>query len=402
MRSLTPSQQEAVDKFNRLKVGALFMACGTGKTQTAVAIVNSVEGVDLLYWLCPCRVKDNLEAELAKCECRYNARIVGIESIGCSDRIYTEERSLLETAKKDGKRIVMVVDESIKIKNLKARRTRRILTLSEFAEYKLILNGTPVTKNIIDIYAQMQFLSNKILDLSYLEFRDRYCTYYQVKKGYRIKKTVITGFTNVDHLLSVIAPYVYNCELELKVGKLYNVEHWSMTYDEECAYDELKRELLYLYQDYDGEVNMLAVLSKLQHFYAVCEDKFRVLDELVTDKAIVFCKYKVSAEQVSARYPKAMVLTYGKGSFGLNLQMYNRIIFFDKTFDYSFREQSEGRIYRNGQTLDCEYYDLTGDVGLEDLIDACINKKESLVNHFKEEGNRIKTKDDLKKALEKL
>ena len=83
-----------------------------------------------------------------------------------------------------------------------------------------------------------------------------------------------------------------------------------------------------------------------------------------------------------------MVLTYGTGSLGLNLQEYNRIIYFDKTFDYSFREQSEGRIYRNGQKLNCEYFDLTGEVGLEGIIDRCIYNKESLVNYFKKYSNK--------------
>jgi SNF2 family DNA or RNA helicase len=397
MRTLTTNQAEAVEKFNRLKVGALFMACGTGKTQTAVSIINGVDDVDLLYWLCPCRVKDNLKAELEKCGCKYQARIIGIESIGCSDRIYLEEEALLKNAGK----VFLVCDESIKVKNLRAKRTRRILDLAQYSEYRLILNGTPVTKNIIDIYAQMQLLSPKILPYSYVEFRNRYCTFYQIKKGYRIKKTVITGHANVDHLLSVIKPYVYQCDLELKIERRYHVCHWAMTRDEANAYAELKEQLLCEYQDFEGEVNMLAVFSKLQHSYALCEDKFDELEKVMTDKTIVFCKYKVSEEEVRRRYPNAMVLTYGKGSFGLNLQKYNSIVFFDKTFDYSFREQSEGRIYRNGQTLDCEYYDLTGDVGLERLIDDCIAKKEGLVNHFKKMGNKV-TKENLEEVLKTL
>ena len=397
MRELTANQAEAVEKFKRLKVGALFMACGTGKTQATVSIINSVDDVDLLYWLCPCRTKDNLQAELEKCGCRYPARIVGIESIGCSDRIYLEEMEHL----KQFKRVFMVCDESIKAKNLKAKRTRRILELAKHSDYRLILNGTPVTKNIIDIYAQMRILSPKILPYSYLEFRNRYCTYYQVKKGWRIKKTVITGFANVDHLLSVIRPYVYQCELELKVEKRYHVCNWSMTLEEELDYRALKEQLFEEYRDYEGEINMLAVFSKLQHSYCLCAEKWEELDAIMTDRTIVFCKYKASEAAVKERYPDTVVLTYGKGSFGLNLQKYNRVVYFDKTFDYSFREQSEGRIYRNGQTLDCEYYDLTGDVGMERMIDDCIEKKETLVNYFKKMGNKV-TKENLKEVLEKL
>lgn len=383
MRDLTINQQQAIEKLQRLKVGALFMACGTGKTQTAVALINSVPDVDCLYWLCPCQVKETLETELEKCGCKYKAHIMGIESIGCSDRIYLEELEYV----KQFKRVFMVADESIKIKNMRAKRTQRIMHLGRFAEYKVILNGTPVTKNICDIYAQMQFLSPKILPYTFYRFRDRYCTYTQHKRGGRVTKTIITGYANIDHLLSLVKPYVFQCNLELKVEKKYHVRYWNMTWEENEAYRNLKACLFYEYINRNEEENLLAIFSKLQHSYCLSSEKWEILDELLTDKSIVFCKYIDSRNEVQRRYPDAVVLTYGKGSFGLNLQRYNRIIYFDKTFDYSFREQSEGRIYRNGQTLDCEYFDLTGDIGLERMIDECISKKESLVNHFKKQGN---------------
>lgn len=390
MRTLTESQSAAVEKLTRLKVGALFMACGTGKTQTAVALVNSVPDVDCLYWLCPCQVKENLLVELEKCGCKYEPHIIGIESIGCSDRIFMEELEYVQQFR----RVFMVLDESIKIKNARAKRSKRILQLAQHAEYRIILNGTPVTKNIMDIYTQMQFLSPKILPFkNWYKFRDSYCKTTTYKRGGVIQKTVITGYANVDHLLSLIKPYVFTCNLELKVDKKYHVLHWYLDYDEEEAYKELKSELFANYSEDTSDVNILAILQKLQHFYACARNKWRLLDEYLTEKTIVFCKYHKSRDEVMARYPNAKVLTYGTGSFGLNLQEYHRIIYFDKTFDYAFREQSEGRIYRNGQTLDCEYYDLTGDVGLEQMIDRCIQNKEGLVQHFKKQG---------KKAIEQL
>lgn len=386
MRKLTKSQTEAVEKLQRLKVGALFMACGTGKTQTAVALVNSVPDIDCLYWLCPCQVKDNLKEELEKCGCKYEPHIIGIESIGCSDRIYLEELEYIKKFKK----VFMVLDESIKIKNGRAKRSMRILQLAQHAEYRIILNGTPVTKNIMDIYTQMQFLSPKILPFkNWYKFRDTYCKTTTYKKGGMIQKTIITGYANVDHLLSLIKPYVFTCNLELKVDKKYHVLHWYLDYDEQEAYEELKRELFIEFSDYNNDVNILAILQKLQHSYSCARNKWELLKEYLTDKTIVFCKYHASRDEVQARFPDAKVLTYGTGSFGLNLQNYNRIIYFDKTFDYSFREQSEGRIYRNGQTLDCEYFDLTGDIGLERMIDHCIENKEGLVQHFKKQGKKV-------------
>jgi hypothetical protein len=53
--------------------------------------------------------------------------------------------------------------------------------------------------------------------------------------------------------------------------------------------------------------------------------------------------------------------------------------------------QSGRRTFRQGQEYDCKYWDLTGNVGLEDLIDKNINKKIGMVEYFKG-----KTKEELK------
>lgn len=385
MRALSDKQKEAIEKLHRLKVGALFLGCGCGKTQAAVELINTVEDIDLLMFVCPCRTKDNLREELAKCGCRYEADIVGVESIGCSDRIYLEVLDKVQSARK----VFLVIDESIKVKNWSAKRTRRLIGIGEHAEFKLILNGTPITKNIIDIWAQMNFLSPKILgNISLYKFRDRYCKYTQVMQGYRVKKTFITGYENIDHLLSIIDPYVYQCDLDLNLSKFYHSVPWKMTDEEANEYENLKVELSEGFAN--DEESILAVLSKLQHSYCLSQAKFEAIKDLINDKTLIMCKYIASREALMSSFPNARIMTYGTGSFGLNLQQYNRIVYFDKTWDYAFREQSEARIYRMGQQEDCEYFDLTGDIGLEYMIDRCINKKTNLVQHFKTTMPKIK------------
>lgn len=379
MRLLSDNQAQAVEKLKRLKVGALFMGCGTGKTQTAVSLVNSVDDVALVLWVAPLRTVENLKAEIAICGCRYPVEFYGVESIGQSDRIYLEA---LDKVQKAAGPVFMIVDESLKIKNMRAKRTKRLITIGSFATYKLILNGTPVTKNILDIYAQMYFLSPKILDKNFYKFRDDYCRYKQKRRGGHVIETIITGYANVPHLLSIIEPYVYECSLDLPLTKRYRVKKWRLTDNEREDYDDLKMSLLSQIDD-DNGVQIMGVLQQLQHSYCISREKVRALDGEVDDKTIIFCKFRRAEEHLKALYPNATILTYGKNSFGLNLQDHNRIIYFDKTFDFAFREQSEARIYRLGQQDDCEYIDLTGDIGLEEMIDKCIAKKISLVQAFK-------------------
>lgn len=83
-----------------------------------------------------------------------------------------------------------------------------------------------------------------------------------------------------------------------------------------------------------------------------------------------------------------------KESLGLNLQQYNTTIYFDKVWDYALYVQSTRRTYRTGQEEDCHYYELTGDVGLDRMIDKNIAKKISMSEYLKKVSI-----EDLKKEL---
>lgn len=394
-RALSADQRAAVAKFRNSKVAALFMACGTGKTQCATAIVNTIGRLDLLVWFCPCRCKENTLEELRKCGLRYEPHIYGIESMSASPAAFAEVRALLQGA--DPGRACIVLDESLTIKNMQSKRTRRILELGDLAEYKLILNGTPVTKNVMDIYAQMQFLSPLVLSCSLTEFKERYCVYSLVKMGDRVIEKQ-EGAANLPHLLSLIGPYTYTCSLSLDVGKEYYTHEVCLSPEEMAEYRQRKTELAEEY----GAGNMGAVLAKLLHCYCLSPAKLRALHALLRDSrgrdlsadTIVFCRFVVSAGEVQRRYPKLKVLTYGKGSIGLNLQQYCRIIYFDKTWDYAFREQSEARIHRTGQTRACEYHDISTNTGIDRLIDKCIAAKQDLLDVFMRRRNILDALED--------
>jgi SNF2 family DNA or RNA helicase len=130
--------------------------------------------------------------------------------------------------------------------------------------------------------------------------------------------------------------------------------------------------------------------QKMQHGYCCTENKFNELEKLLktvdASKVIVYTKYIVSRLELQKRFPNLQVLSYGKHSLGLNLQQYNVTVYFDKTFDYSQMTQSKFRTYRTGQTDNCTYYSMTGNVGLEKMINDNIHKKQSLLEYFKKVG----------------
>jgi hypothetical protein len=72
----------------------------------------------------------------------------------------------------------------------------------------------------------------------------------------------------------------------------------------------------------------------------------------------------------------------------------NNTIYLDKVCDYALRTQSIRRTFRTGHEYDCRYWDLTSNVGLENLINKNIEKKISMVEYFKR-----KTKEELEAVL---
>lgn len=60
-------------------------------------------------------------------------------------------------------KVYLIVDESSLVKNHAALRTIHIQQLAENCQYKLILNGTPISRNESDLYSQWMILDWRIL-----------------------------------------------------------------------------------------------------------------------------------------------------------------------------------------------------------------------------------------------
>lgn len=183
MNEYTQQQQEAIDHLREWRVGALFMEPGTGKTRAAMTLINSTDCSDC-FWIGPLRTFPAIQMEMAKWGgMRMPTSCWGVESLSMSDRIYMNLLSEVEKARDP----FIVVDESLKIKNAEAKRTQRVLEIGKRARWKLVLNGTPVTRNLMDMWPQMEFLSPKILSMSLREFKNTFLKWTRVTKrdGYR-------------------------------------------------------------------------------------------------------------------------------------------------------------------------------------------------------------------------
>lgn len=390
MLPLLDKQATAFEKLRRLKVGALFMDAGTGKTRVACELANSVPNLVNVIYVAPYRtihsdkIEESVVYEVERWGFNVPVEFVGVESIQSSDRIY------METLEKINVNTFLVVDESLKIKNHEAKRTKRLIAMGEKAGYRLILNGTPLSRNLLDLWAQMHFLSPKILGMNLTQFKNTFCEWVKLSKriGQRsYSKEFIVEYHNLDYLYSLIQPYVFEADLELDVTKQYIQLDYEISQKTKEQYEWIKQKVL---DDenlmYRSNNIFLELTQKMQHNYSCEQSKIDILTELVKKhpNIVVVCKFVASTKLVKKHFPKITVLTYSKHTFGLNMQRFSRMVFFDKTWDYAMRIQMEGRIYRTNQTQPCYYYTLHGDVKLESLFEQNVDKKGKLLQRFKQ------------------
>ena len=379
------------------------MRPGVGKTRPAVELVNSVPGIEQVIHLAPYQsvhppvAGSGIQDEVAKWG-GYHAPVqfVGIETLSSSDRTYLQLLQLVQQ-----KNTFLVVDESLKIKNWEAKRTKRIIELGKHTTYKLILNGTPISRNLLDLWAQMEFLSPLILKMNLPQYKSNYCETVTITKMVgrykQVSKEFITAFHNIDHLYSLIGPYVYEADLHLKVA----VQDLELEYTVE---DELREEYTRLKEKYlDDEMLMwkknnifLEMTQKMQHLYCCAPSKFEILKNLFKSidesRTIIFCKFIASQEACKKAFPKAQILSIQANSYSLNLQHFHNTIYWDHTWDYALIDQSRHRTFRIGQQASTlRYYRMSSNLNLDKLMANNNDKKQSMLQYLKgKTGKQVK------------
>jgi SNF2 family DNA or RNA helicase len=104
-------------------------------------------------------------------------------------------------------RTIMAIDESTTIKNPDAKRTRHICSLGNYALYRRILTGSPVTKSPLDLYKQCEFLKKELLGhVSYYSFRTRYAVVRTMHLPSHSTQIVV-GYQNLGELSEKLKPF---------------------------------------------------------------------------------------------------------------------------------------------------------------------------------------------------
>lgn len=465
--SLLPHQEPPAAKLRRSRVGGLFMEMGTGKTRVAIEFAKLRQGrIDKVIWFCPVSLKETTRQEIIK---HTDSRsiyvfdehtrprnlpkadwyIIGIESMSSSDRVVLTANQLITT------RSFIVLDESSYIKGHASLRTRRITRLSERARYRLILTGTPMTQGVVDLFAQMRFLSPKILGYnSFYSFAANHLEYSPKYKG------LIVRAHNTGYLAAKIAPYVYQVTKE-EAGldlpaKLYDTWYFRMTGEQMRAYQRAKEEILLSVLDEDIDSYVIFQLftalqqivsgfwnrrcpdtGKVELWEFDCDRVFTLRDGIArileSEKVIIWCKYRYSIQRaidmLSGQYgPDSIAQFHGglseserngqverfrrearffvasqqAGGHGLTLNEAAYSIFYEDEFKYANRLQAEGRNHRIGQCRRPTYPSVVCSGSIDERIQKSRSEKGSLIDDFQRKVEQVKGKKSKGQALKEM
>ena len=382
---------------------------------------NHIENVSVL-WQANITKKQKKKLEsLFEIETALHILIMNVEAFS------TDKGMKFATKFLNSHKVLMAIDESTTIKTPTAKRTKNIIRIGDYAKYRRILTGSPVTKNPLDLYTQCYFLDPYLLDhASYYSFRNRYAIMKTMHvRGRSIQ--VVHKFQNLSELSNKLQPFSYRVLKEDCLDlppKNFTKRHIVLTGEQRKIYDQMKKTATAVL---NGKVtSTMTVLTQLMRLHQITCGHFTADDgstqlipnnritelmnvlEETEGKAIIWANYQRDVNQIikeitSVYGPGSVVDYYGltpqderqenikkfqngsecrfivgtpqTGGYGITLTKANTIIYFSNGYDLEKRLQSEDRAHRIGQKKNVTYVDLIAeDTVDEKIVEALRNK----------------------------
>lgn len=345
--------------------------------------------------------------------------VLGVESFSQG---HTAE-VMIEWAKYNDFMIVM--DESHWIKNHASIRTQSIIALGRYAKSRLCLTGTPVTKNLIDLYSQYEFLDTNIMGIGdFYAFRNRYA----IMGGFKNKNVI--GYDNVEELMGFLRPYTYSITkaqcLDLP-PKVYERRYVDLHPEHRKQYDLLRKKKLQPFI-FKNALEKALRCRQLVGGFLPGEEKdsieWRVppaknaklqalLQEIETfpGQAIIFAQWRPEVALIQgvldpkdtfvftgdvniderqdmihgfqAGDRRFFLSTIQAGGIGTTLTAAETVAYFSSSDNYATRMQSEDRAHRGGTKHTVTYFDFIANQTIDETSAAAHLEKLDLAAYVR-------------------
>lgn len=344
------------------------------------------------------------------------------------DALVTEKgKALAKLFLTSGKR-ALVCDESSRLKNPTAKRTRTALAASKHSPYVRILSGTPIANSPFDAFSQV-----KILDEDYWKkmgidnftvFKHTFGVWKEAQKGNGQRFPVCVALRDLDRLNKMLQPISSRVLKEDVLDlppKLYQTRYFDLTPQQWKAYEELANQCETTLASGESVTALLAITQLLRFQQITCgylplgEDRYEqlgsenprlklLLDTLedVEGSAIIWARFRHDIDQImkalgpdAVRYDgsteqkdrekaiqrfqagevRFFVANPAAAGEGLTLTRAKTAIYFSNSFNLVHRLQSEDRCHRIGTDSAVTYIDLCAEGTIDEHVIDALRKK---------------------------
>lgn len=323
---------------------------------------------------------------------------------------------------------MIICDESQRIKTHDAQQSKAMHQLGDLARYKLILSGTPVQNNAVDLYSQYRFLDPTVFGNNFYKFRNRFC----VMGGFNRRQ--IVNYKDLDLLIKKEHSIAYRVTKKEALDlpeQTFETRYITLTPSEKKLYNTLKKESAT--ELANGETisasTVLTKLLRLQQFTGgfviadgeekprqIGSGKINALEDIVDDyvidsgkKLVIFARFRAELDLIQKLLDKKKLkygVIYGDiklsdrgeivkdfqeneetkvflaqidtAGLGITLTAADTCVYYSVNFNYAAYSQSLARIHRIGQRNTCTYIHLTTKGTVDELIMKALHKKEDL------------------------
>ena len=323
---------------------------------------------------------------------------------------------------------LIVCDESQRIKNPSAAQSKALHKLGDAAPFRMILSGTPVQNNAVDLYSQYRFLDPAVYGANFYAFKNRYC----IMGGYGQHQ--IVGYRNMDELVEKEHSVAYRVTKEecLDLPQQTFINRYVQFTDAEQAIYEQLRKSSFLELETGENVTATTILTmylrlmQLTGGFLTADESTRpkqvntakldaladIVDDYVVDagkKLVIFARFraeiaaienllrlrKIQYGSIYGDVPmeergkivedfqtnpdtKVFVAQIQTAGLGITLHAASTAVFYSYDYNYANYAQALARIHRIGQRLPVTYIHLVVDGSIDEKILAALEDKEDM------------------------
>lgn len=323
---------------------------------------------------------------------------------------------------------LIVCDESQRIKNPSAAQSKALHKLGDAAPFRMILSGTPVQNNAVDLYSQYRFLDPAVYGANFYAFKNRYC----IMGGYGQHQ--IVGYRNMDELVEKEHSVAYRVTKEecLDLPQQTFINRCVQFTDAEQAIYEQLRKSSFLELETGENVTATTILTmylrlmQLTGGFLTADESTRpkqvntakldaladIVDDYVVDagkKLVIFARFraeiaaienllrlrKIQYGSIYGDVPmeergkivedfqtnpdtKVFVAQIQTAGLGITLHAASTAVFYSYDYNYANYAQALARIHRIGQRFPVTYIHLVVDGSIDEKILAALENKEDM------------------------